>query len=96
MQRHLQNRRPEPDDRNIRERSLEIALGRIESVIVHHIQHYADACLMQGLHHLLELTDTHIRFIRVGSVRAVGHIVILRVIPPVVFVLASLDSSTEA
>ena len=67
--------------------TLEIALGRIESVIVHHVQHYADACLMQGLHHLFELTDTHIRFIRVGSVRAVGHIVILRVIPPVVFVL---------
>ena len=42
---------------------------------------------MQGLHHLLELADTYIRFVRVGGVRTVGHVVILRIVTPVVFIL---------
>lgn len=38
--------------------TLEIALNRIESMIVHYVQHHTNARLMQSLYHLLDIADT--------------------------------------
>ena len=53
-------------------------------MVIHHIEHYADTSLMKGLHHLLEFLDTDSRIIRIGGIRAIGHIVVHRVVSPIV------------
>ena len=63
---------------------FKITSFRNSRVIIHHVHHHPDACPMKCHDHLLELTDTHFRPIRVGSIRAFRHIVVFRVISPVV------------
>ena len=67
-----------------RYRTFEIASFRDRGMIVHHVHHYPDTCPVKGHHHLLEFPDTHIRFVRVGGIRTFRHVIILRVITPVV------------
>ena len=62
---------------------LEIAVVDVESVVVNDVEDDADAGLMQCLHHLLELADTCLRIVRVGRIRAVGNVIVHRVISPV-------------
>ena len=64
--------------------ALEIAAFEIKRVVVHHIENHPYAGLVQGLHHLLELADAHGRRIGVGGIAALGHVVVERVIAPVV------------
>ena len=70
--------------------TLKVAVRSIESMVIYHIEHYTDACLMQSLHHLLEFTDTNLRRIRVSRIGTIGYIVVLRVISPVIFILIQL------
>ena len=67
----------------IRIGTLEIAAVDIESMVIYGIENHSDACLMQRHHHLLELLDSGCWRIRVGSVTAFRHIIVLRIIPPV-------------
>ena len=53
-------------------------------VVVDHIQDDADVCLVECLYHLLELTDAYLRAIRVSRIAAFRHIVVDRVVAPVV------------
>ena len=58
-----------------------------EHMIIHHVQHYPDAGTVQGHDHLLKFADARIRIGGVGSVGPFRDIIVLRVIPPVVFVI---------
>ena len=53
-------------------------------MIIHYVHHHPDACPMKRHYHLLELPDTHFRLIGVGSIRTFRHVVVFRVISPVV------------
>ena len=64
--------------------TLEIAPFGHCRMIIHHIHHHTDTCLMQRHHHLFKFTDTNLRSIRVGRIRTIWHIIILRVISPIV------------
>ena len=64
--------------------ALEVAAVDVEGVVIHHIQYHLDAGTVQRLHHLLELVDAHFGFGGVGRVAAFGHIVVHRVVAPVV------------
>ena len=67
----------------IRIGTLEVAAVDIESMVIYGIENHSDACLMQRHHHLLELLDAGCWRIRVGSVTAFRHIIVLRIITPV-------------
>ena len=47
---------------------FEVAIYDVEGMVVHHVEHHADACLVERLNHLLEFLDTHARVVRVGRV----------------------------
>ena len=64
--------------------ALEIAALDVESVVVNHVEDYADAGLVQGAHHLLELFYAHRGVVRIGGIRTFGHVVVQRVVAPVV------------
>ena len=57
-------------------------------MVIHNIENDTDTSLVECLHHLLELTNTRSRVIRIGRVRTIRNIIILRIIPPVVLILA--------
>ena len=57
-------------------------------MVVHHIEDDTDTRLVECLHHLLELTDAHLRPIRIGGVATLGHIIVHRVVAPVILVVA--------
>ena len=52
-------------------------------MIVDSIEDDTDACLMQRLHHLFELSHSDCRRKRIGTIAAIRHIIVLRIIPPV-------------
>ena len=62
-------------------------MGDVVGVIVDHVEDDADACLVEGLHHLLELTDASRRGVGVGGVAALRHVVVHGVVAPVVLVV---------
>ena len=59
-------------------------------MIVYHIEHYPYTGFVQCLYHLLKLADADSRIVRIGSIRTIGYIVILRIISPVVFIFIQL------
>ena len=59
----------------------------VVSMIIHHIKDNGNACLMEGIHHLLELTNTAVGIIGVGGVTAFGHIVVHRIVTPIILVI---------
>ena len=69
---------------HIRISQLEVAVVDVESMVIHHVEDDTDARLVKSLHHLLELLDTSHGVVRVGGITALWHIVVLRVVTPVV------------
>ena len=68
-------------------RTLEVAFLSVKSMIINHIEYHTDTCFVKGLHHLLEFLDSHIGLIRIGGIRTVRYIIVLRIIAPVVLCL---------
>ena len=77
----------EEDARNTWIGLLEIRILYVVSMIIHHIEDNADACLMERLYHLLELANTTHGVIWIGAVGTFGHIIVHRVIAPIVFIV---------
>ena len=63
---------------------VEEGILRVIGVVVYHVHDDADARLMHSLYHLLALAYPHAAVIRVGGVGALGYVIVLRVIAPVV------------
>ena len=63
---------------------LEVAVLNVVCMIVHHIEYHGNAGLVECLHHLLELTVACQRVVGVGTVPALRHIVVHRVIAPII------------
>ena len=53
-------------------------------MVINHIEDDGNACLMHGLHHLLELLDTTGSIVGIGRVTSLGHVVVHRVVAPVI------------
>ena len=66
-----------------RNRLVERVVRRIVDMVVHHIHDDADVVLMQFLDHLLHFGDTGARVGRIGGIRAFRHVVVLRIVAPV-------------
>ena len=66
---------------------LEIRMIDVVCVVVNHIEDDTDASFVQGLYHLFELADAADRVVRVRAVGSFGHVVVHRVIAPVVLVV---------
>ena len=64
--------------------ALECTTRKVVGVVVNHIENNANACLMQCLHHLFELANAHFGAIRIGTVRAFGHVIVQRVVAPII------------
>ena len=64
--------------------TLEITAVDVPCVIIHYIKDNSDSCLVQSLHHLFELFDTCSRCVRVSRIRTFRHVIIQRVVTPVV------------
>ena len=64
--------------------ALEVAVVYVIRMVVHHVKDDADACLVECLHHLLELADAHLGTIGVSRVAALRHVVVDGVVAPVV------------
>ncbi len=52
-------------------------------MVIDNVHDNADAFVVQGLNHLLELVDSHFAVVGVGGVGAFGGVVVHRVIAPV-------------
>ena len=63
---------------------LEVRAVDVERMIVHHVEYDANASLVQRLHHLLELAYACCRRSGVGRVGAFGHVIVERIVSPVV------------
>ena len=55
----------------------------IIGMIVNHIHNNTDSRLMECLYHLLEFTDSDLSVIRIGSITALGNVIILGIVAPV-------------
>ena len=64
--------------------ALEIAPLYIIRMVVHHIEDDTDACLVESLHHLFELTDATCGVVGISAVTPLWYIVVDRVIAPVI------------
>ena len=73
-----------------RYRTFEVTAIGVVCMIVYHIEHYPYTSFVQCLYHLLKLADADSRIVRIGSIRTIGYIVILRIISPVVFIFIQL------
>ena len=60
----------------------------IVGMIIHHVKDNADACLMQGSHHLLEFPDADIGLVRVGRIATLWYVIVHRIITPVILVVS--------
>ena len=56
----------------------------VVGVVIHHVENDTNSCLVQCLYHLLELTDAAGGVIWVRRVATLGHIIVHRVIAPVI------------
>ena len=64
--------------------TLKITAMKHSCVVKHHIHYYTDAGFMQSHNHLLKLFYADFGGIRICRIRAVGHIIVFRVVTPVV------------
>ena len=71
----------------IGERPLEITVNDVVSMVVDHVEDDADASLVERLHHLLELADATRGVIGIGAVGTFRHVVVHRVVAPVVLIV---------
>ena len=63
--------------------TLEVAAFDVERMIIHSVEDNTDACLVQCLHHGLELAYAHLWLVWICRVAAFGHIVVFRVVAPI-------------
>ena len=68
--------------------ALEVGVVNVVGVIVNHVENDTDPSLVEGLDHLLELTDAYVRTIGVRRIATLGHVVVDWVVAPVVFVVS--------
>ena len=47
---------------------IEVAIVNIEGVVIHHVEDDANACLVEGLNHLLELLDARYGACGIGGI----------------------------
>ena len=66
------------------EGAVEVAALQAEGVVIDHVEDHADARLVEGLHHLLELQDATGGQFGIEGVAALGHVVVERIVAPVV------------
>ena len=66
-----------------RNRLVERVAGRVIDMVVDHIHDHANVVLVQFLDHLLHFGDTCARIAWIGGIRTFRHIVILRIVAPV-------------
>ena len=59
----------------------------VVGVVIHYVEDDTDACVVEGLYHLLELTDAHFGLIGICRVASLGHVVVHWVVTPVVLVI---------
>ena len=52
-------------------------------MVIYGVEDDTDASLVERLYHFLELTDAHLRTIRVGGIASLGHIIVLRIVSPI-------------
>ena len=64
-----------------------IGMRHIISMVIHHIQDNSYSCLMQCLNHLFELAYTHLRCIRISRITTFRHIVIDRIVSPIITII---------
>src|ERR1700744_1051081 len=67
-----------------RRKLAEVGMIDIRSMVIHHVKYYPQAVGVHGLYHFFKLAYAYITIIRVGGIAALGHIIIQRVISPVV------------
>ena len=60
----------------------------VVGVVVNHVENYADASFVEGLDHLLEFADADVRTVGVRRIATFRHVVVDRVVAPVVFVVS--------
>ena len=63
---------------------LEIAVLNVESMVVNHVENNTYTSLVKCLDHLFELTNAHVRAVRIGGIAAFRHVIVFRVIAPVI------------
>ena len=64
--------------------ALKCTARKVVGVVVNHIENNANACLMQCLNHLFELANAHFGAIRIGAVRTLGHVIVQRIVTPII------------
>ena len=64
--------------------ALEVGVIDIVGMIIDHIEDDGDTSLVKSLHHLLELADATQGVVGVGAVATLRHIIVHRVVAPVV------------
>ena len=58
-----------------------------ESVVINNVHNHADTCCVELLNHSFEFDDTGSRVVRVSRITTFWHVVVFRVVAPVVFVV---------
>ena len=66
---------------------LEVGMLDVVGVIIYHIKDDTYACLVECLHHLLELSYATCGVVGIGTIRPVWHVIVHGVVAPVIFVL---------
>ena len=66
---------------------LEVGVLDVVGVIIYHIKDDTYACLVECLHHLLELSYATCGVVGIGTIRPVWHVIVHGVVAPVIFVL---------
>ena len=56
-------------------------------MVIHHVKDNSNTYFMKCVHHLLELADTAIGVVGIGRVTTLGHVIVHRVVTPVIFVI---------
>ena len=64
--------------------ALKVRVVDIISVIIDNVEDNSDASLVEGLHHLLKLTDATERICRVSTITTLRDIIVYRVVPPII------------
>ena len=67
----------------IRHSVVHAELGAVVNVVVNDVHDDADAVVMQGLNHLLELLNTDLAVVRIGGVGTLGNVVVHGIVAPV-------------
>ena len=70
--------------------ALKVGAGQVVRVVVDHIEHHFQAVVVERFDHLLKLKDARLRVGRVGGVRPFGHVVVERIVAPVVLRIVEL------